>query len=96
VAAGVHGAAELGPNSLAGLGYAVGLFTGAGLSPRLASAAASALATFIVGSVQFNLGLDASDPTERRDQRLLYPIARPGRHPAAGAVRRRPGGGQQR
>jgi TetR/AcrR family transcriptional regulator, tetracycline repressor protein len=66
------GTERLGPNSLAGLEYAVGLFTGAGLSPRLASAAASALATFIVGSVQFNLGLDASDPAERRDRRTLY------------------------
>jgi AcrR family transcriptional regulator len=68
----LHGTDRLGPNSLAGLEYAVGLFTGAGLSPRLASAAASALATFIVGSVQFNLGVDASDPAERRDRRLLY------------------------
>jgi AcrR family transcriptional regulator len=68
----LRGTERLGPNSLAGLEYAVSLFTGAGLSPRLASAAASALATFIVGSVQFNLGLDASDPAERRDRRLLY------------------------
>jgi TetR/AcrR family transcriptional regulator, tetracycline repressor protein len=46
--------------------------TGAGLSPQLASAAASSLAAFIVGSVQFNLGVDACDPGERRDRRLLY------------------------
>lgn len=68
----LRGTERLGPNSLAGLEYAVGLFTSAGLSPRLASAAASSLATFIVGSVQFNLGLDASDPAERRHRRLLY------------------------
>jgi AcrR family transcriptional regulator len=68
----LRGTERLGPNSLAGLEYAVGLFTGTGLSPRLAAAAASALATFIVGSVQFNLGTDASDPAERRDRRLLY------------------------
>jgi hypothetical protein len=52
--------------------YALGLFTRAGMSPRLAAAAASSLATFVVGSVQFNLGLDASQPDERRHRRLLY------------------------
>lgn len=68
----LRGTERGGPNSLAGLEYAVGLFMGAGLTPRLASAAASSLATFIVGSVQFNLGLDASDPVERRDRLLLF------------------------
>jgi AcrR family transcriptional regulator len=68
----LHGTERLGPNSLAGVEYSLELFTGAGLSPRLAAAAASSLATFIVGSVQFNLGLDASHPDERRDRRLLY------------------------
>ena len=68
----LSGTERLGPNSLAGLEYAVGLFTGAGLSPRLASAAASALAPVIVGSVQFNLAVDASDPAGHRDRRLLY------------------------
>jgi TetR/AcrR family transcriptional regulator, tetracycline repressor protein len=68
----LRGTERLGPNSLAGQEYALSLFTGAGLSPRLASVAASSLATFIVGSVQFNLGLDASDPDERRHRRLLY------------------------
>jgi AcrR family transcriptional regulator len=68
----LRGTERLGPNSLAGQEYALGLFIGAGLSPALASAAASALATFIVGSVQFNLGLDAADPGERRDRQLLY------------------------
>jgi hypothetical protein len=51
---------------------ALELFTGAGFSPRLASAAACAPATFIVGSVQCDLGLDISDPDERRHRRLLY------------------------
>ena len=68
----LRGTERLGPHSLAGQEYALGLFIGAGLSPALASAAASSLATFIVGSVQFNLGLDASDPGERRDRQQLY------------------------
>jgi AcrR family transcriptional regulator len=68
----LRGTERLGPNSLAGHEYALGLFIGAGLSPALASAAASALATFIVGSEQFNLGLDAADPGERRDRQSLY------------------------
>jgi TetR/AcrR family transcriptional regulator, tetracycline repressor protein len=68
----LHGTERLGPNSLAGVEYALELFTRAGMSPRLATAAASSLATFIVGSVQFNLGLDASDPAESRHRRLLY------------------------
>jgi AcrR family transcriptional regulator len=68
----LHGTERLGPNSLAGVEYALELFTRAGMSPRLAAAAAYSLATFIVGSVQFNLGLDASDPAEGRHRRLLY------------------------
>ena len=68
----LRGTERLGPNALAGQEYALSLFTGAGLSPALASAAASALATFIVGSVQFNLGLDAADPGERHHRQLLY------------------------
>ena len=68
----LRGTERLGPNSLAGVEYALELFIGAGLSPRLASAAASSLATFIVGSVQFNLGLDASDPQESHQRRQLY------------------------
>jgi TetR/AcrR family tetracycline transcriptional repressor len=68
----LRGTERLGPNSLAAVEYALELFIGAGLSPRLASAAASSLATFIVGSVQFNLGLDASDPDESHDRRRLY------------------------
>jgi TetR/AcrR family transcriptional regulator, tetracycline repressor protein len=68
----LRGTERLGPNSLAGQEYALELFTRAGLSPRLASAASSALATFIVGSVQFNLGLDDSQADERRHRRLLY------------------------
>jgi len=68
----LHGTERLGPNSLAGVEYALGVFTRAGMSPRLAAAAAYSLATFIVGSVQFNLGLDASQPDERQHRRLLY------------------------
>ncbi len=68
----LRGTERLGPNSLAGQEYALELFTRAGLSPGLAAAAASSLATFIIGSVQFNLGLDASDPGERHHRRLLY------------------------
>jgi AcrR family transcriptional regulator len=68
----LHGTERLGPNSLAGVEYALELFTRAGMSPRLAAAAAYSLATFVVGSVQFNLGLDVSQPGERRHRRLLY------------------------
>jgi TetR/AcrR family transcriptional regulator, tetracycline repressor protein len=68
----LHGTERLGPNSMAGMEYSLELFTRAGMSPRLATAAAFAVATFIVGSVQFNLGLDASDPVESRHRRLLY------------------------
>jgi len=68
----LRGTERLGPNSLAGVEYSLELFTRAGLSPQLAAAAAFSLATFIVGSVQFNLGLDASHPDERRHRRLLY------------------------
>jgi TetR/AcrR family transcriptional regulator, tetracycline repressor protein len=68
----LRGTERLGPNSLAGQEYALGLFIDAGLDPALASAAASSLATFIVGSVQFNLGLDATDPSERRNRQRLY------------------------
>ena len=68
----LRGTERLGPNSLAGQEYALKTFTGAGLPPWLAFAAASSLATFIVGSVQLNLGLDASDPDERQHRRLLF------------------------
>lgn len=68
----LRGTERLGPNSLAGHEYALALFIGAGMSPAVASAAASSLATFIVGSVQFNLGLDAADPGERGARQLLY------------------------
>ncbi|GAA3603739.1 TetR/AcrR family transcriptional regulator C-terminal domain-containing protein [Nonomuraea rosea] len=72
VASVLRGTERLGPNSLAGVQYSLDLFIGAGLSPRLAYAAASSLATFVIGSVHFNLGLDASDPKESRHRRLLY------------------------
>nr|CTQ93879.1 Transcriptional regulator, TetR family [Kibdelosporangium sp. MJ126-NF4] len=72
VASLLRGTERLGPHSLAGMEYALDLFIGAGLSPRLASAAASSLATFVTGSVHFNLGIDAQDPEERRHRRQLY------------------------
>ncbi|MGR6919496.1 TetR/AcrR family transcriptional regulator [[Actinomadura] parvosata] len=72
VASLLRGTERLGPNSLAGVQYSLELFIGAGFSPRLAYAAASSLATFIIGSVNFNLGLDSSDPEESRHRRLLY------------------------
>ncbi len=72
VASLLRGTERLGPNSLAGVEYALELFIGAGLGPRLAYAAASSLATFVIGSVHFNLGLDAQDPEESRHRRQLY------------------------
>ncbi|GAA1948805.1 TetR/AcrR family transcriptional regulator [Amycolatopsis minnesotensis] len=72
VASLLRGTERLGPNSLAGVQYSLELFIGAGLGPRLASAASSALATFVIGSVHFNLGLDVSDSEESRHRRLLY------------------------
>ncbi|SFG79095.1 TetR/AcrR family transcriptional regulator [Amycolatopsis regifaucium] len=72
VASLLRGTERLGPNSLAGMNYALGLFIGAGLSPKLAAAAASSLATFVIGSVHFNLGVDARDPAEKRHRRRLY------------------------
>lgn len=72
VASLLRGTERLGPNSLAGVQYSLELLIGAGLSPRLASAAASSLATFVIGSVHLNLGLDMSDPEEIRHRRLLY------------------------
>lgn len=50
--------------------YALELFIGAGLSPGLVAAAASSLATFVISSVYFNLGLDAQDPEEHRHRQL--------------------------
>ncbi|WHT19462.1 TetR/AcrR family transcriptional regulator [Crossiella sp. CA-258035] len=72
VASLLRGTERLGPNSLAGMQYGLALFIGAGLRPGLASAAASALATFVIGSVHFNLGLDRQDPEERRHRRELF------------------------
>ncbi|GAA3530598.1 hypothetical protein GCM10022222_11980 [Amycolatopsis ultiminotia] len=68
----LRGTERLGPNSLAGVEYALELFIGAGLSPGLADAAASSLATFVIGSVHFNPGLDARDPEESDHRRQLY------------------------
>lgn len=72
VASLLRGTERLGPNSLAGVEYALELFIGAGFNPKLASAAASSLATYVIGSVHFNIGLDAQDPDENSYRRLLY------------------------
>lgn len=72
VASLLRGTERLGPNSPAGMQYSLDLFITAGLSPRLASAAASSLATFVLGSVHLNLGLDTSDPDETSHRRLLF------------------------
>ena len=62
----MRGTERLSPSSLAGLEGAIGLFVAVGLSVGDAYAAASALATFVVGSVQFNLGVESTDPDRRR------------------------------
>ncbi|MFI6899705.1 TetR/AcrR family transcriptional regulator C-terminal domain-containing protein [Nonomuraea sp. NPDC050394] len=77
----LRGTERLGPNSLQGVEFAVDRFIGAGLSPRRAAAAAGALATLIIGSVQFNLYLDATDPGERQARQTLYERLDPQTHP---------------
>ena len=77
----LRGTERLGPNALAGQEYALGSFIGAGLSPGMAFAAASSLAHFVIGSVQFNLGLDASDPGESHHRRLLFESRDPAAFP---------------
>ncbi|MET9532742.1 TetR/AcrR family transcriptional regulator C-terminal domain-containing protein [Streptomyces sp. NPDC006649] len=57
----LRGTGRLGPTSLAGVQDPLRLFIGVGLSPRLASAAASTLATFIIGSVYLNISLVGID-----------------------------------
>jgi TetR/AcrR family transcriptional regulator, tetracycline repressor protein len=54
----MHGTERLSPNSLSGMEFWLGQFIGVGLSVQDAYATASAFATFVVGSVQFNLGVD--------------------------------------
>ncbi|MDN3357771.1 TetR/AcrR family transcriptional regulator [Actinomadura sp. DC4] len=77
----MRGTERLSPSSLAGLEFALGQFTGIGLSLREAYATASAFATFVVGSVQFNLGVDTADPQEQRMRQRLYEGLDPHRHP---------------
>jgi AcrR family transcriptional regulator len=77
----IRGTERLSPTSLAGLEFAVGQFMRIGLSFQEAYAAASAFATFVVGSVQFNLGVDTADQEEQRMRRRLYEGLDPQRHP---------------
>src|SRR5262249_15575116 len=75
------GTGRLSRTSLAGLEFTIGQFMGVGLSFREAYATASAFATFVLGSVQLNLGLDTADPEEQRMRRRLYERLDPQRHP---------------
>lgn len=68
----LRGTERLGPHSMAGVEYALQVLTAAGLTPAAAGAAAGALATFITGSVQINLGLDTADPEEQRARRVWF------------------------
>jgi AcrR family transcriptional regulator len=77
----MRGTERLSPSSLAGLESTIAMFTGVGLTVREAYAASSALATFVVGSVQFNLGVDGTDPQEQQMRRRLYASLDPRLHP---------------
>lgn len=77
----MRGTERLSPSSLGGMEHSLGQFIGIGLSVREAYATASAFATFVVGSVQFNLGVDTTDPEEQRMRRRLYEGLDPHRYP---------------
>ncbi|SEH03993.1 regulatory protein, tetR family [Nonomuraea solani] len=77
----MRGTERLSPTSLSGLEHSIAQFVGIGLTVREAYATASAFATFVVGSVQFNLGVDTADPEEQRMRRRLYEGLDPDRHP---------------
>jgi TetR/AcrR family transcriptional regulator, tetracycline repressor protein len=77
----IRGTERLSPSSLSGLEFSLGQFIGIGLSFREAYATASAFATFVIGSVQFNLGVDTADPEEQRLRRRLYEGLDPQRYP---------------
>ncbi|MFC4589973.1 TetR/AcrR family transcriptional regulator [Sphaerisporangium corydalis] len=77
----LRGTERLGPNSLSGMELWLGQFTAIGLSVREAYATASAFATFVIGSVQFTLGVDSTNPDEQRLRRRLYEGLDPRRHP---------------
>ena len=77
----LRGTGRLGPESIAGLEHAVSTLVGAGLPPATAGAAAGALATFIIGSVQLTAGIDAGDPGERRARRDLFAAQDPAVRP---------------
>ncbi|MEU7858677.1 TetR/AcrR family transcriptional regulator [Nonomuraea sp. NPDC049141] len=77
----LRGTERLSPNSLSGMEHSLGQFIDIGLSVREAYATASAFATFVVGSVQFNLGVDTASPVEQRLRRRLYEGLDPDRYP---------------
>ena len=77
----MRGTERLSPNSLIGLESSLELFIGIGLSVREAYATASALAAFVVGSVQLNLGVATADPEEQQLRQRLYEGLDPGRYP---------------
>ncbi|WP_433516565.1 TetR/AcrR family transcriptional regulator [Nonomuraea sp. CA-143628] len=77
----LRGTERLGPSSLSGMEYWLGQLIGIGLSVRDAYATASALATFVIGSVQFSQGVDTADPEEQRMRQRLYERLDPDRHP---------------
>jgi AcrR family transcriptional regulator len=77
----MRGTERLSPSSLAGMEFSLGQFIGIGLSVRDAYATASAFATFVIGSVQFGLGVDSTDPQEQRMRRRLYEGLDPRWHP---------------
>lgn len=77
----LRGTERLSPSSLSGMEVSLGQLMGLGLSVREAYAMASAFATFVVGSVQFNLGVDTASPEEQRLRRKLYEGLDPRRYP---------------
>ncbi|MFC7383687.1 TetR/AcrR family transcriptional regulator [Sphaerisporangium rhizosphaerae] len=77
----IRGTERLGPSSLSGMEHSLGQFIAIGLSVREAYATASAFATFVVGSVQFNMGVDTANPDEQRLRRRLYEGLDPQRYP---------------
>jgi TetR/AcrR family transcriptional regulator, tetracycline repressor protein len=77
----MRGTERLSPSSLSGMEFALGQFIGIGLSVQEAYATASAFATFVVGSVQFTLGVDTTDTEEQRMRRRLYEGLDPHRYP---------------
>ncbi|MFD1546207.1 TetR/AcrR family transcriptional regulator [Nonomuraea guangzhouensis] len=77
----LRGTERLSPSSLIGMEHSLGRFIDIGLSVREAYATASAFATFVVGSVQFNLGVDTASPMEQGLRRRLYEGLDPDHYP---------------